>query len=262
MIRATFAASVLGLFGASMACGGAAPADSTSADENLTSAQLAGYYELTGQHGDFWIEQLALHPDGSFEANMGTDESNVSGHHFPTTGTFDVKSQGGTELLSLRAIGINAGDSTYDVVVTGDKLEFKDHGAPGGASFRLHKTELATITFNADWSITPSGPIVADAPFLVRYAASRDDCPPPEGGGLALEAFGEIGGITASITQPFNSQPVKGFLSAFGSVSSQGATDLAVWFKGGAQDAHEVSTGCTHWDSNLGKNYHFTVTAR
>jgi hypothetical protein len=243
-------------------CGGATSDGSSGTEEDLTSSNLAGYYEFTGPSLDSWIEQLALHADGSFEANIGSDVSNLSGHHFQTTGTFDFKKQGGTNVLSLHALGdfAVAGSSSYDVSRNGNTITLKEHGGAASTAFHMQQAKLVTITFNADWTITQSGPIVANAPFLVRYAASRDDCPIPQGGGLDLTAFGQFdNGAPTSITFPFNSQPVKGFLAMFG-FPAQGDS-LAVWFKGGAHDSQDVSTSCTHWDSNLGKNYHFTVAA-
>jgi hypothetical protein len=48
--------------------------------------------------------------------------------------------------------------------------------------------------------------------------------------------------------------------SHFGSVDGSGA-NLPVWFQGGAQDSQGVAKSCTHWDSNLGKNYQLTVAS-
>ncbi len=241
----------------------AASEDTGASDEDLSSARLSGYYELAATaDGDTWIEQLALHDDGAFEANMGNDVSNLSGHHYQTTGTFGVTQHGGTSVLTLHAVGEFAGSSSYDVVVQGGNLSVKDHGVAGSHAFAMKKTKLATITFNADWTITQTGPLVANAPYLVRYAASRNDCAAPAGGGLSLAAFGRFeNGVVTSITQPFNTQPVNGYLGAFGSVPALGS-DLAVWFKGGAVNAQGTLTSCTHWDSNLAKNYHFAVAAK
>ncbi len=243
----------------------AASEDTAASAEDLSSARLSGYYELAANaDGDTWIEQLALHDDGAFEANMGNDVSNLSGHHYQTTGTFSVTQHGGTSVLTLHAVGEFAGSSSYDVVVqgAGGGLSVKDHGVTGAHAFAMKKTKLVTITFNADWTITQSGPIVANAPFLVRYAASRDDCAAPAGGGLWLAAFGRFdNGVVTTITQPFGTRAVNGYLASFGSVPALGS-DLAVWFRGSAVTAQGTLTSCTHWDSNLAKNYHFAVAAK
>ncbi len=175
---------------------------------------------------------------------MGSDVSNLSGHHFPETGTY-----------TLDASGLVLNGARWDVARKGDTLRVK--GA--SAWFTMKKAPLVTLTFGADWSVTQSGPLVASEALLVRYAASRDTCAPPAKGGLFVSALAQVdGGVVTGLTGEFGSQPVHGFLGALGFVPP--GANLAMWFETGATDSQGGST-CSRWDSRFGQNYHFAIAA-
>lgn len=120
---------------------------------------------------------------------------------------------------------------------------------------RADTTTPPTLSFAADWSITQSGPIVAAGRATIHYDPARlPNCRATYQGFPAW-------GITASWAvdggQAF-SQPVTTFQN--GAVVPIDVTfdvppgaDLAVWFF--ASDEY----GCTQWDSNYGRNFHFAL---
>jgi hypothetical protein len=229
------------------ACGGA-PADDAASSNDLSTKTIEAYFELAGDaNNDQWIEAIALHTDGSFEANMGSDVSNLSGHHFAETGTYT---------LDASSLVLN-GDERWPVSRSGDTLRVKGNL---GTWFTMKETKLVTLTFHADWSVTQSGPLVENEALLVRYAASRDTCAPPAKGGLFVAALGQVdGGVVTGITGEFGAQPVRGWLGALGFVPT--GKDLSVWFEVGAADGQGVTT-CTRWDSRYGQNYRFAIAAK
>ncbi|HEY8074028.1 MAG TPA: DUF6209 family protein [Labilithrix sp.] len=228
------------------ACGAAPAEDSGTSADDLSSKTLDAYFELAGDsNNDQWIEAIALHADGSFEANMGNDVSNLSGHHFAETGTYT---------LDASALVLNG--ERWDVTRSGDTLRVK-----GNVTwFTMKKTPLVTLTFAADWTVSQSAPLVANEALLVRYAASRDACKAPAKGGLFVSALAQVDdGLVTGLTDEFGSQPVHGFLGALGFVPQ--GKDLALWFESGATDSQGGST-CSHWDSRFGQNYHFAIATK
>jgi hypothetical protein len=241
------------LLASTLGCASGSTASAESGTQDLTADTLAGYYELSGDaNNDDWIEAVALHADGSYEANMGSDVSNLSGHHFAASGSWTV-----TQTDSETVIRLGADMLGYQVDAKGDVMKLLPRGG-SGKWFTLTKKSLVTLTFNADWSTTQSGPLVASEALLIRYAAARDTCVPPSNGGLFVSALGnsDVGPVTV-LTDEFGSKPVKGFLGALGSVPN--GKSLTLWFVTGSVDFQGAST-CSHPDSKFGANYHFPIT--
>lgn len=112
-----------------------------------------------------------------------------------------------------------------------------------------------TLTFNADWSIVQSGPIVAGDTITVGYDQNR--LPQCRGtlndGRPAWSITGSYQNNGGSVTDylvagysPDNSPP-----SPYVTQTPPG--DLSMWFR------VDSIFGCEAWDSNYSQNYHFTV---
>jgi hypothetical protein len=112
----------------------------------------------------------------------------------------------------------------------------------------------ATVSFNGDWSITQSAPLVAGGTVRFAYDASRlPGCRGEANGkpawgitGAAQLNGGAVASFEAGGLSPSNgtNPPV---------VALPQAGDLAVWF--------QITNrwGCQAWDSNYGANYHLQV---
>ena len=225
--------------------------DTTGDDGKADASHLAGYFQLTGDVANHeWIETINFHSNGVFEAWMGNDTSNLSGHHFVASGTFAVHNSSMT--LKMVASSLT-GDTTYDFKLANDVLELEQQGSPD-AKFAMHREPLASITFGGDWTVHQGGPLHAGEALLVRYAASRVTCPVlGEDGSDFITTLASVDhGGTRGIVNGYNTEPLNGFYDALGFVPESGH-DLAIWF--------QISTpGCSKFDSNFGNNYHFTIT--
>jgi hypothetical protein len=223
--------------------------------EELGTSPYRGYFEWDkASNTGRWLEAIALHRDGTFEANVGNNVSNLSGHHYPAAGTYTVAGK----VLTLQYWFYGDATDQYDVEVQGDALKMKLRGADTADWFTVHKKKAATLTFWDDWTMSEDGPLIAGAPLVVRYAASRIPCtPPPVEGGLSVVMHAEIDGDHQwGLVQGFGRKPVKGVLGSLGHVPQ--GQHLAVWFQNGAVGQYEQLT-CSAWDSRYGANYHFSI---
>lgn len=127
--------------------------------------------------------------------------------------------------------------------------------SPPASATAADSTATPVLSFNADWSITQSGPLFAGSPAILHYdfarlprcRATQDGVPAwnlsalynADGGNgheavLTKIAGGALTPIDATITVPYGH-------------------DLAVWFQN--SDDH----GCSDWDSDYGRNFHFAI---
>ena len=115
----------------------------------------------------------------------------------------------------------------------------------------------ATLSFAADWSVTQSAPVIAGGKATIHYDVARlPNCRAtyqgfPAWGIVAYWAVDGGQAFSAPVTQFQNGQVVA--IDATFDVPPGG--DLAVWFF--ASDEY----GCTQWDSNYGRNFHFALVA-
>jgi hypothetical protein len=113
-----------------------------------------------------------------------------------------------------------------------------------------------TVRFNADWTVTQSGPLLVGGKVRFAYDAARLP-------GCRGDFNGKPGwAITGSYrlnAGPVGSFEAGGFSSSNGTnppvVTVDAAGDLAVWFQINSR------WGCQEWDSAFGANYHFNVLA-
>lgn len=258
-----FAAVATLSFAALPGCGvssAEAPDSASSADEALTGASLAGYWSFVGDSAtNRWVEAIAFRADGTFDANMGNNVSNLSGHHFPAGGqwTFTPTANGGVLALSYTAFG--TWDDRYDVELHGKTLRMKLENDPEADWFGMENRKAATVTFDASWHVTQDRPLVAGMPLVVRYAAARSTCALPSGGAYQIVPGASVDGQAHwdVLDVPFPSHPTKGFIGALGRVPD-GHT-LSLWFRDDAVRP-DGSAACTTWDSRFGQNYTFPIT--
>jgi len=111
------------------------------------------------------------------------------------------------------------------------------------------------ITFNANWTITQSAPLVAGQPAVFRYNISRLPTCRATYNSSPAWAISATYQADSSSTVPTlmvtnggtNNNPIDvPFTVPYG-------VDLSVWF----QNADDW--GCSKWDSNYGQNYHFAI---
>ncbi len=118
-------------------------------------------------------------------------------------------------------------------------------------------TPPATLTFAADGSITQSAPVISGGKATIQYDVARlPNCRATYQGFPAwgIEANWAVDGgqaFTAPVTS-FQNGNVVGIDATF---DVPPGSDLAVWFF--ASDEY----GCTQWDSNYGRNFHFALVA-
>jgi hypothetical protein len=260
MNRTTLPSLLLGLF-VFVGCAASSAEDEEvdTTDEELATNPLHGYFDWDGQaNTSRWLGAIALHRDGTFEANIGNNVSNLSGHHHPGYGTYTVASTAnGGKLLTLDYDFFGHATERYDVTVQGDSLKMKLRDWDGADWFTVHKKKAATLTFAADWTVSVDGPLVAGAPLVVRYAASRNSCTAPADGGLSTIMHAKVDGQRKWwVVQQFGRKPVKGVMGSVGYVPE--GHHLSVWFENGAVGQADERT-CTSWDSRFGANYYFPI---
>jgi len=124
----------------------------------------------------------------------------------------------------------------------------------GVSSDSSDATAKAVLSFNADWSVEQSSPLVEGRRARVVYDETRlPDCRGEMNGNPAWSINGyaqlEDGEVTAFHVAGFDpngggSEPI---------IELDGAGDLAVWF-----EVHN-RWGCIAYDSDYGDNFHFWV---
>ena len=131
-----------------------------------------------------------------------------------------------------------------------------DHGGAEIASADT-ASPPPTLSFAADWSVTQSAPVIAGGKATIHYDVSRlPDCRAtyhgfPAWGIVAYWAVDGGQAFSAPVTQFQNGQVV----AVDATFDVPPGSDLAVWFF--ASDEY----GCTQWDSNYGRNFHFALVA-
>ena len=235
-------------------------ADSSSGDDDDLAAEdakadgssIAGYYQFQGEPLTYeWIDSINLHSNNTFEAVMGNNVSNLSGHRYVASGTYTFT--GGVLTLHMVADVIGPHTMTYHAHATGGALQLQQTGAD---PFSIAKKPIVSLTFKPDYTVTQSGPLHAGEALLVRYAESRASCTNSDG--VFVTPFETVdGGLQAGTIREFNRHAVNHYLGALGFVPAQG-NDLTLWFDVGSVDNHDVLL-CSHWDSSFGKNYHFQI---
>jgi hypothetical protein len=255
----------LGLAGTlSLTTGCTAPSDvddeeSDALTEELNATSLRGYFKYDQlANTSRWLQAIALHDDGTFEANVGNNQSDLSGHHHPAAGTYSLQSTANGALLTLTYEFFGARTDRYDVEVVGTHdVKMKLVGGDNASWFTMKKEKAVTLTFGANWTVSQDGPLVAGRPLVVRYAASRNGCTAPAAGSLSTELNATVDGQRVWwIVQPFGKKPVNGVLGSVGHVPQ--GHHLALWFKNGALTSDSAPT-CTKWDSHFGANYTFDI---
>jgi len=231
--------------------------ETESVSEELNAATLRGYFEYDRvSHGSRWLIALALHDDGTFEADVGNNIGNLSGHHHPASGTFTLVSAQGGAVLTLKYDFAGPDTDRYNVKVQGNSVKMKMLELDDTEWFGMKKEKAATLTFNADWSVKQDGPLVAGKPLIVRYAAKRNPCTLPPNGWFSTDLNAAIDGRRSWIVQGFPGKPVNGLFGSVGRVPH--GHHLALWFKNGAIN-EDSSPACSAWDSKFGANYTFSV---
>src|SRR5262249_18122585 len=110
-------------------------------------------------------------------------------------------------------------------------------------------TDTPTITFHADWSVTQTGTLVAGAPAKLVYDVARlPNCRATYNG---LPAWGIVASWNADGGWGHSGNATSGTAS----FTVPAGRDLQMWFF--ASDEY----GCTQYDSDYGRNYHFPIVA-
>ncbi|MGE5184852.1 MAG: DUF6209 family protein [Acidobacteriota bacterium] len=129
--------------------------------------------------------------------------------------------------------------------------------------------DLATLSFDADWSVTQSAPLVKGALMVVHYDPARlTACRAKDASGE--DAWQIVGHYTLDGTEPYGDDLAVTELEGNGRLEPPserpvdvtmdvplgtfgGGHDLAMWF------VNTDATGCIAYDSDYGANYHFTI---
>ena len=124
-------------------------------------------------------------------------------------------------------------------------------GCDAQTSFRTadETTDVTTITLNADWTITQNGPLVAGAPAKIVYDVARlPNCRATYNG---LPAWG----IVASFNADGGWGHSANLTSGSATIIVPAGRDLDIWF------FNSDEYGCTQYDSDYGRNFHFQIIA-
>jgi len=250
-------------------CAAESSPDAVSAGADLEAASVLphGFYGLDTSReakGFRWINLLNLHGDGSFEGSMGDSVSNLSGHQFNASGTYGVKTIAGKATLELTYVFVGPRPTVEHYVLGGSacapELEFDNEDGTLDGAFALRPLPApATIHMDANAPPRLEGTITHGAPFLVMYAANRDQCPVSQSD-ASVFMMGKAPGAPIGQNQvegQFPTQPVNGAYRLLTVAPPAGAT-LSLWFGNvtAAPDGHET---CMKWDSNFGANYSFDM---
>lgn len=229
--------------------GCSAPADSdASAESNEAdvSGSIAGHYVLASGSAEsdvFWINEVNLHKDGTFEGNFGSSVSNLSGHFYWANGTYTTASTAQGRVIRF-AEPNGTSELLFKATATG--LQLKSTGETSDPWFAMDKAAApVTVNFPADGSLPPHVALHKNDTVLVRYPAARAKC---TGKDAIVTALGE-----QDLPQPqfvIGVSAVKGTYDFL--IPAGDGTHLTLWFEGS-------SSGCTAWDSNAGHNFVFDV---
>jgi hypothetical protein len=129
--------------------------------------------------------------------------------------------------------------------------------SPEGAVVAADSVAAPTLSFAADWSVTQSAPVVSGGKATIQYDIARlPHCRTQYHGGPAwgISAYWAVDGgpaFTAPVTQFQGGVNI--VVDPTFDVPPGG--DLAVWF------LNSDEGGCSEWDSNFGRNFHFALVA-
>jgi len=130
-------------------------------------------------------------------------------------------------------------------------------GAPAGAVASADTQSAAWLSFGADWSVAQSAPLVGGAAATLHYDFARlPRCRAREDGVAAWNVYAGMnadGGperdVVLTRTSATELEPIDAtFTVPFGG-------DLAIWFH------NSDAAGCSDWDSDYGRNFHFAIAA-
>lgn len=108
------------------------------------------------------------------------------------------------------------------------------------------------LSFNADWTITQSAPLVAGQPAILHYDFARlPRCRATADGVPAWNLYAAFAADGAAEEDAVLTSA--GLAPADATITVPYGRNLAVWFHN--SDDH----GCSDWDSNYGNNFHFAV---
>jgi hypothetical protein len=235
-----------------VACGGTEPSGDSAAEDLSVGGSPLGHFVLAPGSGDNehdWIEEMNLHADGIFEANFGSDVSNLPGQHFMSGGTYTVDAK--ASKISFTGAGISS-VWTYKPVKGG--IAVKAVGSPfdDEPAFTMNQAPApVTLSFAADGSATASGPLVAGATMLLHYAESRTHCR-----GEDMDVSPQFMVDNGVVRGPGWAFPpaVNGEMNQIMTVPK--GHEIELWFE--LADASQ----CRGFDSNGGKNFRFAIAAR
>jgi hypothetical protein len=251
---------------AASACGasaepGAEPAGHESAAEADTESAMApGFYTLSGtQQSSRWLNAINLRTDGTFEASVGDNASDLDGHEFAADGTYAISTSGNRTILTLSYAFVGTNHDRYLLrrTSTGLALTFMGDDGSQDVPFAMKKGEKpAILSFGADWSVSAGGTLRGGRTTVVEYAAARDQCPPSTShveGSVVL--FSRVDGAS-SLIRAFPNKPAGGSYRLL--VTFPEGRDLTVWFENATVKEDGAPT-CEKWDTNFGKNFHFAM---
>lgn len=105
------------------------------------------------------------------------------------------------------------------------------------------------LSFNADWSVTQSAPLVAGQPAILHYEIARlSRC---RGSNWGIFSFF----TTAAIHRHDLASPASSRTGAFDLfIAAPFGPEMTLWFEG------SDSSGCRAWDSDFGRNFHVALS--
>lgn len=131
-------------------------------------------------------------------------------------------------------------------------------GASVGVVTSAEWSPPPVLSFNADFTETQSGPLVAGAQAVLHFDPARlPECRGVYQGVPAWTITGSFAADGGAATQVAMVGPSRaGFLVGVDQlITVPTGHDLAVWFE------NSDPLGCTAWDSDYGRNYHFAIGA-
>lgn len=129
-----------------------------------------------------------------------------------------------------------------------------DEAESSAAASTAKATAAPTLSFNADWTTTASAPLAVGQKLRIAYDVARStQCRGDLNGhpGWSVTGSYRIAGGPVGTFEAGGFSPSGGTQPAVIDLAAEG--DLEIWFQ------TTSVWGCTSFDSNFGKNYHFTI---
>lgn len=197
---------------------------------------------------------------GGRDAWTITGFASVNGEDAKTFATGEVDAKGDRQAKDAQVRLEHAGELALWFQAN-DRFGCNEYDSEGGKNYRFDVKpsgkEAASVAFGADGSITQKGTLQAGSKLVVSFAQERlDDCRGSRTGqsaGWRITGYASLNGGKPATFDTTRADTGTKRLDAEATIDLPESGDLALWFQN--TDVY----GCSAFDSDGGKNFHFHV---